>query len=310
MESLIINPFAPMRSLKLEKTVGRGGANLRDDVVRLSKAFWEIDPVWGGPDWRRWDVFEKCNPAVIRAIEKFQRWNFGTKLATGKVERGWETHEKINQILGGAVDIVAVAAGANSVLKMARDMTDGELVVASVQDMVSKVLDRLSQDPGKKILSLVLVGHGAPGTMTVGAKKSWGVTTITLANLLADNPNPKDRLKLYGTVEQELARLRAHFQPDAVVTMAGCRLAAQWVYDQNPMTKKPGTRTIDGKDLLKAVSRALGNVWVQAGDEKQRVSTRGMDGNCIRCNSGTCVSCLGESNAWWGGVHEVALNPL
>jgi hypothetical protein len=310
MESLFLNPFETPGFLRLTNSVGRGGANLRDDVIRTFKAFFHLHPLWGGVDPERWDIEEKCTPRLIKAIEKFQRWNFGGKKASGLIKQNSATHAKITQILLGAIDIVAASAG-GGVLQSARAMTEGELVVSSVENMVTQVLDRLHAGyHPKKIMSLVLVGHGIPGSITLGPKKIWGLTTITLENVIADTPDPANRHKLHGQAEQELIRLRGHFHSNAVITLASCRAATEFTYDINQRTKKAiADRPIDGKDFLKAISKAVGNVWVQGGDEKQRVSTLGMDGNCIRCNSGACYVVVGPGDGWWGDVHGVELLP-
>lgn len=170
MESLMLDPFETPSFLRLTSSVGRGGVNLRDDVVRTYKALFHVHPVWGGPNPERWDIEEKCTPRLIKAIEKFQRWNLGTKLATGIIKQQSATHARLTQILMGGVDIVAGSAG-GGLLASARGMTEGELEVTSVQDMVSKVRVRLQADTGKKIMSLVLIGHGIPGSITLGPKK-------------------------------------------------------------------------------------------------------------------------------------------
>jgi hypothetical protein len=300
MESLMIDPFRKPRSLTLKRSVGRGAPNDPDDVIRVHKALLFIDPVWGGQDAEFWEISDKNSPRLVKAIERFQRWNLGTKLTTGCIDPDMATHKQINQILGGAVSIIVVASGGDSALKICRDMTEGEIVASNVQQMIKDIKDRMATDSDKKLYSLVLVSHGGPGWLRLGPRKTWPTSAIALKNINAANPDPKERYTLEGTLELDLGGLRPFFHPKGVVTLGGCRPAIEWDYEVNQETGKAQTpRKIDGKDFLKGLARVLG-VPVQGGDQKQRASLQGMEGNCIRCDSGTCYIATGFQEDWWG----------
>lgn len=311
MESLMIDPYRRPTSLLLKRSVGRGAPNDPDDVIRVHKALFFIDEVWGGQDATYWEISDKNSSRLVKAIERFQKWNLGTKAATGCVDPEMATHKQFNQILGGAVSIIVVASGGDSALKICRDMSEGEIVVNTVQKMVTDVTNRMAVDSDKKLYSLVLVSHGGPGWMRFGSRATWDTSAIALKNVVAENPDPKDRYKLYGTLETTLNPLRALFHPKGVVTLGGCRPAIEWDYDVNQISGKPQTtRKIDGKDFLKALSRVFG-VPVQGGDQKQRASLQGMEGNCIRCDSGTCYIATGFQEDWWGAsVDSLELKKL
>ena len=58
----------------------------------------------------------------------------------------------------------------------------------------------------------------------------------------------------------------------------------------------PGGTPVPGTRLLQEVSEALGGVWVQASDTKQRYFIPGMNGTVYRCNPRKVIN-LGSG--WW-----------
>ncbi|MBM4076653.1 MAG: hypothetical protein FJ267_13570 [Planctomycetes bacterium] len=56
---------------------------------------------------------------------------------------------------------------------------------------------------------------------------------------------------------------------------------------------------IDGENFLKAISKALGNVAVQGGTDKQ-FSDPGMEGLCVRCDAHVCRVMSRTAENFWG----------
>ncbi len=146
--------------------------------------------------------------------------------------------------------------------------TINEILVVSVSDMVNKIETRLGR--GRKIQNLFIGGHGAPGYQSVGAGSGWDTTGAF--SLQVDSSNGL----LLGTAEAQMNRLGRNFAPNAIVTLGGCQV---------------GRDTI----LLKAVSKSLGSVPVQAGTANQRPLVPGMEGAVIRCTSTSTCTNMGTS---------------
>ena len=148
-----------------------------------------------------------------------------------------------------------------------------------------KVLQRLGW--GMQMQTLTIVGHGNEGRMNVGCASTpdWsGEKMLYVDYQLAD-----EDLKLFGPAEVHMNRLRGRFAGGPirpVVTLGGCLIM-----------KDPEK----GRRLLMAVSRALGGVHVQAGDDVQFDLKPGIEGNCVRCNEWTCWTAPAYTDYhWWG----------
>jgi hypothetical protein len=274
--------------LRLTRSVGSGCANLSDDVSQIQAAMNMIASVWGAPE-DSFQVDGNFDSTVSAAIHRFQKRQFG--FHDGNIAPGGKTVAKLEQIIARkAVDIVVIdgGGGANDAMALAREFWDGELQVSSVSDMVTKVLHLLDADTisRKKIRSLAVCGHGGPGIQGCGCGHDPDINGYRALMAKGDG----DGLK--GNADNELSWLYGEFAPDAVVMLDGCRVAANTTWHD-------GSGPYDGKLLLKAISRALGGVWVEGSEYKQNL-TPGMEGNCIRCNGYTCGVITGRTTDFWG----------
>ena len=290
-------------TIDVERPVGVGGANRPDDVKTVQATLNQIHYLWGGTADQQLAVDGLVGPKTIKAIKRFQKRNFAW--ADGLVEPGKDTIQKMNQINGGLVDIIVVeAAGVpdNGAIQESRDMWEGEMQVYSVGDMVSQTLTWLSLDPGKLIKTMTIIGHAGPGDQRIGAGNGgfdggFPSRSLTLTNIMLEVPDPGQSASptLWGTAADELPLLASSFAPDGLVILGGCQIARNnFTYNQSGFATG-GPRTIDGQDLLRAVSAALGgNVRVEGGQIDQD-SRRGIEGLCVRCNADSCVVGLGSS---------------
>lgn len=96
--------------VSLRGSVGRNGRNLREDVVQIQDALNRVGPSTGGP-LVPLVVDGFVGPKTIRAIEDFQKFQFPSKTADGRVDPGQRTVGRLNEILATA-PIVASAAPA------------------------------------------------------------------------------------------------------------------------------------------------------------------------------------------------------
>lgn len=78
-------------------------------------------------------------------------------------------------LTGCEKDIVVVedSANDNGYLTGKANGSPSAIRATSKQDMVDKVLNKLGK--GDCIKTLTLIGHGAPGAISVGAGQGWGV---------------------------------------------------------------------------------------------------------------------------------------
>lgn len=142
--------------------------------------------------------------------------------------------------------------------------------VNSVEDLVSKALAELGKYPDAYLGEIGINGHGAPGLQAVGCGKTYDHSGIT--SLQVDGVSGK----LKGKAAEALGRLTGKFDTEyAVLTLYGCMVARSM-------------GMVDGKEMLRAVSKALGGVRVQAGDELQWPIVPGMEGNVWECVGDTC----------------------
>jgi hypothetical protein len=154
----------------------------------------------------------------------------------------------------------------------------GSQRVADVTDVVVQALAALRRaGDGSQIKSMYITGHGLPGYQGVGA----GVLRdITGERSLQVNPATG---RLLGTAGGRLALFHGRFSNDAIVTLGGCQVALGAA----------------GQELLKAISRALGGVPVQAADGNQ-TGFPGMEGNVWRCVNDVCRIVSKKHHSWWG----------
>jgi hypothetical protein len=273
----------PIR-LHISAPVGKKVKTNADDVAKIQKGLNDIKAVWGTAE-APLTVDGKMSDDLDKAIRRFQKRNFGWE--DGLVEPHKNTIKQMEQILNGGVDIVVIeGAGApdNGFDKEARELWDGELEVLSVAQMVTKVLDLLNQDSTKKIQTLVIVGHGSEGVQGVG--DGTGLDPTGAKNLQVDPATKDDKPpKLLGDAQQQMQKLRGKFtdaDKKPIIILEGCHVA----------------KGEEGKRLLKAVSGVVG-VNVEASVATQYSSKPGMEGICIRCNSGSCWVVNG-GKYWWG----------
>lgn len=297
----IISPFGPPESVPITKPVGAGGRNLPEEVEFVRYCLNWVKPLWGGPE-DELDLVGKSDKRLIEAIRRFQTYHFGE--GNGQIRPNDATLAKLEQYMRGFVDVFVIAQAGSAedgAILSAHARWEGELEVISVSDLVMKVLARLARDPGKKIMNLTIIGHGSAGHQRVGPQLTYGITTITLANIVNDNALEETRFRVYGEAEHHLTRLRGHFHSEALVTLSGCGVAGVRVFSSGMGNKRGTERKVNGCELLSAVSLLLGHVWVQGSDATQSVSTRGMEGNCFRARGLNCFPCMGPMDAqWWG----------
>src|SRR5262249_44574795 len=132
-----------------------------------------------------------------------------------------------------------------------RSVFGGTVVsVTSVADMVAKVTAAAGSD---KIYNLLILGHGAAAFQGVGCGSAGDVTgdySLQLDSIGGD---------LVGSGKSLLPKLAPLFTKDAIVLLGGCNVGGKH-YNPTYLT------TTDGEDLLKAVSKAFGGIYVEASD--------------------------------------------
>jgi hypothetical protein len=316
----------PFGGLDLKKPVGPGLrppiGNLPDDVMAVQQSLNAIHPIWGGPEDELdedgdWDEY------TFAAIRRFQTRNY--LRSTGRADDA--TVWRMFQVTDGRVHIVVIDGNhasdqVNTFLKDARHAGEGNIKVMGVADMVSKVLFRLRKGTARsgapktaQIQSLALVGHGHPGMQNLGCGRildTTGMASLALRSIFTKDQNSLTAgdSKLLGDAEASLAQLRGFFAHSAVVTLGGCNIPNQRTYrrkfdsDGNVIDlddpRSNDRIEVDGKELLKAISTALGNVYVQAGNATQFAVVRGMEGSCIRCDNTSCWVVKADSDTAFG----------
>lgn len=88
--------------VSLRFSVGRNGRNDKADVTAVQDALKRIGPAQGGQPLT-FSVDGQCGAQTITAIQQFQLKHFGWSGADGLVEVGRQTHQKLNQLMGGSV---------------------------------------------------------------------------------------------------------------------------------------------------------------------------------------------------------------
>jgi len=298
-----------MERLVLDHAVGQGCKNTRADVLRLQFALNSMASSWGGPITPL--PFDgRYDKRLMTAIQGFQVHCFSNvKKASGKIEPGDRTHGKINQVLAGAVDIVAVTIHGGSAVEIGAKAFGTAIRFDGLIDLVSRVTKALAHKPSdpsfgwklKKLGNLSISSHGAPGHMRLTGAK---ITNETVGNNLAlaqlwfkDMVNfAPDELLAEQT--EQLAFLRGQFVRGGLVTLSACRVAAP-LHAEDKTTKKLLV-DIDGRNLLKAISKALGNVPVQGVSLRQNDVDFGMEGPCWRCDSHVCMQVSPSSTSFFG----------
>jgi hypothetical protein len=283
-------PVNVCHELELTGSVGKGGKNRTADVELIQEALNEIAPTWGGPE-AKLSVTGKCDSQTTKAIKRIQQWHFGK--GDGRIDPKKGTHRKIVQILDGFVDIFIAQQPSDATDEASASINKywiSEMQTISVKDMVDQIARALRSDPGKKIKYMVIIGHGAPGLQRVGPGPRDGKHHLVLQEQVDFTaPAKGQEQKLAGGAETELRRLSGGFHPNAVITLGGCTVAG---------TSNESWGVVDGKNLLKGVSKALGNVYVQAGDTFQYDKQSGIEGTCIRARGDSCWVVTGTG--FWG----------
>jgi hypothetical protein len=104
------------------------------------------------------------------------------------------------------INVVESSDNDNTFLPKTADNVDGEIRADSVRDMVDKVLGRLGA--GDCIKQLNLIGHGAPGDISVGA----GMSSIAGKQINGDDADWEDQVR----------RLKGKFCEGAELRLLGC----------------------------------------------------------------------------------------
>lgn len=95
-------------SIAIGRSVGQGGANVRDDVLTIQQALNGVSPGQGGPALRL-ATDGLVGPLTTAAIGKFQRQNIG--FADFRVDPGGPTIQALNRVLGASPAILAPRGG-------------------------------------------------------------------------------------------------------------------------------------------------------------------------------------------------------
>ncbi len=283
-----------MERLVLDFSVGPNCNNTRMDILRVQFALNSIAPAWGGPK-KALPFDGKYDKRVSEALKGFQIHCFSrVRKATGKIEPNDPTHRKINQVLSGSVDLVAITSHGGSAIEKGAKAFDTEIRFDGITDLVAKVkaaLQDKAADPSfrdaampKKIANLSVSSHGAPGFMSLSSSSRR--EDLILAQYEYDDVVNYRPDELLDYQEKQLSLLRGCFVREGLVTLSACSVAAP----KNIVNKKKSIDyRIDGQNFLKATSRALGNIAVQAGTAKQYDAVFGMEGPCYRCDSHCCI---------------------
>jgi hypothetical protein len=304
-----------MERLVLDHAVGQGCKNTRADVLRLQFALNSMASSWGGPK-APLPFDGRCDTRLITAIQCFQVHCFSNaKKASGKIEPGDRTHGKINQVLGGAVDVVAVTSHGGSAIEIGAKAFGTEIRFDGLIDLVSQVTKALAHKPVdssfgwklKKLGNLTVSSHGAPGYMRLTGAKVSDTTVgnnLVLAQLWFDDMVNFQPDELLGEQTEQLAFLKGQFVRGGLLTLSACRVAAP-LREVDKKTKKVKF-DIDGRNFLKGISKAIGNVAVQGGSLRQNDVDFGMEGPCWRCDSHACVQITPQSTSFFGPDFSVA----
>ncbi len=144
----------------------------------------------------------------------------------------------------------------------------------SVNDLVTKVLRRAGS---QRLERLIISGHSRPGWQSVGCGQHEDTTGD---RSLQPGSAPG---KLEGAAALAMPKLAGHFTNNGVVILAGCKVAGE-------ETRSYGgaSYSVDGKDLLRRVSRALGGIAVEGGTSNQNALSPIPFGKVIRCNYDSC----------------------
>jgi hypothetical protein len=133
-------------------------------------------------------------------------------------------------------------------------MNVGEGYATDVASMVKYVLTHV--ESGDTIVALTIHGHGNGNGQYIG--KDW----LSPAS--------------FPAYKEELAKLKLHFDKDAVVTLGGCNVG-------------------HAENLLKLLSQFWGGVAVRAGTSKQ-MAFPGLEGGVKSCRVNICSG--GEPGFW------------
>ena len=304
-----------MERLVLDHPVGQGCKNTRGDVLRLQFALNSLATSWGGPK-EALPFDGRFDKRLVTALQGFQTHCFSNKKkASGKIEPGDRTHGKFNQVLSGAVDIVAVTFHGGNPVEIGAKAFGTEVRFDGLAELVTKVKTVLTAQPvdsnfssvahsvgglkQKKIGNLTISSHGAPGFMRLTAAKLSKDSidnNLILAQLWTDDRVKYQAHDLLPAQATQLGTLNGHFVRDGLITLSACRIAASL----GPEDSKKMLFEIDGRNFLKGISKAVGNVAVQGGSLKQNDVDFGMEGPCWRCDSHACVQVTPQSSSFFG----------
>jgi len=194
---------------------------------------------------------------------------------------------------------------------MAGHKKDRHLIkVVTIKQMLHAIAHKVK---GRLLSGLMILGHGRPGMQGVGLSsfghvasqnkdEKWHQKAVSQTKQqphlepgpegtydFQKDPDGLRSLRLDGSGKlvgdgRLLNKLKGKFTAHAVVVLGGCEVGA-------------GDK---GDDLLKEVSRILGNVRVQAGIEKQNPLKAGCEGKCKEVYNGVPYFIDGkqESQLW------------
>jgi hypothetical protein len=295
-----------MERLVLDNAVGPGCKNTKADVLRLQFALNTIAPAWGGPE-SPLPFDGKYDKRVSVALQRLQVHCFSkSRKASGKIEPNDKTHGKINQVLAGAVDLVAVTSHGGRAVEIGANAFATEIRFNGLSQLVAKVQEALEAKPAdpsfsstaqqKKLAHLTISSHGSPGYMQLS--NSTVEEDLILAQYQFDdvvNYGPEELA--YGQATR-LGSLKGKFVRWGLVTLSACRVAGP----RNEIDKKTKKKlySIDGRNFLKAISQALGNIAVQGGTLKQNDADFGMEGPCYRCDAHCCTLVTPQTSNFFG----------
>jgi len=137
------------KGISITGSVGRGGRNLRDDVVSIQEALNRITPIQGGPT-PALVVDGFVGPKTVAAIERFQKVQFTQKFPDGRVDPGQRTITRINE-LTGKHGVVASPSQAGQVLGFQQRSS----LVQGTTDAQMRAAEALALDAEKRLTAAV-----------------------------------------------------------------------------------------------------------------------------------------------------------
>jgi hypothetical protein len=181
------NPPSPEPAISLSGSVGKGGSNLRSDVLKIQAALNTINPADGGPV-PKLVVDGICGPLTIGAIGRFQQ----------RVLTRIDSRIDVNGPTLKALNARLASSGPPSSLFLAFSLS-AVTAAAAADDVVKSVLDRVNTIRGALFLARSRIESIAP--------------FVTPAGLVTPSGSGSERDKFNLDLVDEVFRLSDFVQP-------------------------------------------------------------------------------------------------